>query len=93
MEENKKSKSGIIINDISDHKMIFTFIENIAFIETFDNLIKIEQKGKIAIQKFIEELKSTKIFDESNQNINDRPEDNYNKFASLLNHAQKSIFQ
>ena len=30
-----------------------------------------------------------KIFDEINQNINDSPEDNYNKFASLLNHARE----
>ena len=89
MEESKKSKSGILINDISDHKMIFTFIENIEFIEKFDKLIKIEQKGKNAIQKFVEELKSMKIFDELNQNINDSPEDNYNKFAFLLNHARK----
>ena len=56
--------------------MIFTFIENIEFIEKFDKLIKIEQKGEIAIQKFVEEL-------------NDSPEDNYNKFASLLNHARE----
>ena len=69
--------------------MIFTFIENIEFIEKFDKLIKIEQKGEIAIQKFVEELKSMKIFDELNQNINDSPEDNYNKFASLLNHARE----
>ena len=60
-------------------------------IKKFDKLIKIEQKGEIAMQTFIEELKSTKIFDEINQNINDSPEDNYNKFASLLNHLP--IFQ
>ena len=64
MEESKKSKSGILINDISDHKMIFIFIENIEFIEKFDKLINIERKGEIAIQKFVEELKSIKIFDE-----------------------------
>ena len=69
--------------------MIFTFIENIEFIEKFDKLIKIEQKSEIAIQKFVEELKSIKIFDELNQNINDSLEDNYNKFTSLLNHARE----
>ena len=41
------------------------------------------------MQKVIEELKSVKIFDELNQNINDSPEDHYNKFASLLNHARE----
>ena len=73
--------------------MIFTFIETIAFTEKFDKHIKIEQTGEIAIQKFIEELKSMKIFDELNPNINDSPENNYNQFASLLNKAGKSIFQ
>ena len=80
---------AFLINDIYDHKMLFTFIENIAFMEKFDKLIKIEQKREIAIRKFIEELKSVKISDELNQNINDSPEDNYNKFASLLNHARE----
>ena len=72
--------------------MTFTFIENIEFIEKFDKLIKFEQKCEIAIQKFVE-LKSMKIFNELNQNINDIPEDNYNKFASLLNHAREKHLQ
>ena len=29
IEETMKSKSGILINDISDHQMIFTFHENL----------------------------------------------------------------
>ena len=38
LEENLKSKSGIIISDISDHKMIFTFIENTAYVENMRNI-------------------------------------------------------
>ena len=38
LEENIKSKSGRIINDISDHKMIFTFIENTAYVENMRNI-------------------------------------------------------
>ena len=38
LEENIKSKSGIIINDISDHKMIFTFIENTAYVKNMRNI-------------------------------------------------------
>ena len=30
MDENPLSKSGILINDIRDHKMIFTYIEKTA---------------------------------------------------------------
>ena len=35
MDENPLSKSGILINDISDHKMIFTYIEKTAYVEKF----------------------------------------------------------
>ena len=41
--------------------MRITFIENIGFTEMCDKLIKIEQRGEIAIHTFIEELKSMKI--------------------------------
>ena len=35
MGENFVSKSGILINDISDQKMIFTYIEKIAYVDKF----------------------------------------------------------
>ena len=60
LEESKKSKSGILINDISDHKMIFTFIENIAFIAKFDKLIKIKQKSKM-FQKLTLQYRTVKF--------------------------------
>ena len=46
LEENIKSKSGVIINDISDHKIIFTYIENTAFIEKIDKFIKLERNNQ-----------------------------------------------
>ena len=46
LEENIKSKSGVIINDISDHKIIFTYIEKTAFIEKIDKFIKIERNNQ-----------------------------------------------
>ena len=38
IEKSKKSKSGILINDISDHKTIFTFQENLSYIEKTENI-------------------------------------------------------
>ena len=35
MDENPVSKSGILINDIVDQKMIFTDIEKIAYVDKF----------------------------------------------------------
>ena len=45
LEENIKSKSGIIINNISHHKMIFTFIENAAYVEKHEKHIKVKHKS------------------------------------------------
>ena len=89
LEENIKSKSGIIINDISDHKMIFTFIENTAYVEKHEKYIKVEHKSQTSIKNFVEELDSMKIYDKLNQNINESPEDNYNRFANLVNSARE----
>ena len=50
MDENPLSKSGILINDISDHKMIFTYIENTAYVEIFKKFIKTEKRDEISFQ-------------------------------------------
>ena len=89
LEENIKSTSGIIINDISDHKMIFTFIENTAYVEKHEKYIKVEHKNQSSVKNFVDELESMKIYDKLNQNINESPEDNYNRFAHLVNSARE----
>ena len=61
-EENIKSKSGIIINDISDHKMIFTYTENTAFIKEIDKFIKIERNNQVSTQNFVDQLRSMNIY-------------------------------
>ena len=53
--------SGILINDISDHKMVFTFQENNKYHEEYSRFVEIEKRDEMSIQKFITELK-IKIF-------------------------------
>ena len=93
LEANIKSKSGIIINDISDHKMIFTYIENTTYIEKIDKFIKIERKSQTAMVNFVEELRSMKICEHLNQNVNENLEDNYCRFAHLVNSAKEKHLQ
>ena len=93
LEENIKSKSGIIINDISDHKMIFTYIENTTYIEKIGKFIKIERKSQTAMVNFVEELRSMKICEHLNQNVNENLEDNYCRFARLVNSAKEKHLQ
>ena len=40
IEKSRKSKSGILINDISDHKIIFTFQENLSHIKKTEIYIR-----------------------------------------------------
>ena len=48
--DENKSTSGILINAISDHKMIFTHIENDSYVEKIDKYITIETKDETSIQ-------------------------------------------
>ena len=52
MDENPLSKSGILINDISDHKLSFTYIEKTEYVEKFKKFIETEKRNKISIQNF-----------------------------------------
>ena len=51
--------------------------------------MKVEHKSQTSIKNFVDELDSMKIYDKLNQNINGIPEDNYNRFANLVNSARK----
>ena len=91
IEENFKSKSGILTNQIghTDHQIIFTHHENISYIETNDKYITIEKRDEISIQNFIDELKSLNILDKLNKSIDINPNENYALFSELLNNARE----
>ena len=53
IENSIKSKSGILIYDISDHNLIFTFQENLAYIVKTEKYIYAEKYDEISMQQFI----------------------------------------
>ena len=63
IEKSIKSKSGILINDISDHKIIFTFQENLSYIEKTEKYIYTEKYDEISMQQFIIELNNLNIYE------------------------------
>ena len=63
IEEKNKSKSGILINDISDHKMIFTYYENCTYIEEIKKTVEIEVINELSLQNFVNELRALNIYD------------------------------
>ena len=44
IEDGLKSKSGILINDISDHKIIFTYEENMSYVEKMLSILRLKSK-------------------------------------------------
>ena len=68
IEDGLKSKSGILINDISDHKIIFTYEENISYmyVEKNAKCIEIEKQDELSLASFVEELI---LFDIHSQSI------------------------
>ena len=88
MDENPLSKSGILINDISDHKMIFTYIEKTAYVEKFKKFIETEKRDEISIQNFTDELKNVHIYHQLLEMNEANPEEKYEKLAAILKCAK-----
>ena len=88
IEETMKSKSGILINDICDHQMIFTFHENLSYIEKIEKYIYVEKHDEISLQQFINELNKLDIYEQLNQNIHSSPQENYEIFSKLVKYAK-----
>ena len=88
LEENVNSKSGILINDISDHKMIFTYQEHSVSKEESSNYIDIEVQNNTSIGKFITELTSLNIYDQLEKSDNGNSQENYDIFSSMLEFAK-----
>ena len=86
IEENYRAKSGILINDISDHKIIFTYQENNAYTEKSEKYVTIENMSEHSMQSFIDELQSINICEKLS--IDNSAQENYEVFSSLLTYAK-----
>ena len=82
---NDKDKSGILVNDISDHKIIFTHIEIHRHFENEDKFIDIEVNDEITGQNFINELKDI----HNELSTNNSPRVNYELFSNLVKLAKE----
>ena len=82
---NDIDKSGILVNDISDHKIIFTHIESNRHFEKVDKFIDIEVNDEISVQNFINELKDI----HNKLSTNNSPRVNYELFSNLVKVAKE----
>ena len=104
LDDAAKSVSGVLITDISDHKMIFTVHPNNSVNQKIDKFIEIENcivlycmkrvllKRVISCQwtcNFIDELASLNILDKLDKGQNIDPNNNYELFAQLIKYARE----
>ena len=80
--------SGILLNQISDHQMVFTLVENLSYVTDVPKFIDIECNDPRSMQAFIAELEDINIYDKLEQAIDSDPQKNYDCFIALLNGAK-----
>ena len=78
----EKEVSGILLNHISDHQLLFTFIENMSYIEKVPKFINIQKTDPLSVDNFIIELREQNIYDRMHQPLDTNPNDNYEIFIT-----------
>lgn len=86
IQNNDDSLSGILINDISDHKLIFTFLPNNRHIENVPKHVEIETTDELSIENFIKELKIMDLYNKLK--IVNTTQANHDIFSRLIEYAR-----
>ena len=89
IDKNTDSISGLLINDLSDHKIIFTFLNDKLCLVKVDKFTDIEKRDERSINNFINELKSLYIYDHLDKELTGDPNENYQLLSSRLNAASE----
>ena len=84
LDDAAKSVSGVMITDISDHKIIFTVHPNNSVKQKIDKFIEIEKRDQLSMDNFIDELASLNILDKLDKGPNIDPNNNYELVAQLI---------
>ena len=88
IDETSISISGLLINDLSDHKIFFTFHKNKSYLEKVNKFIEVETRDARSINNFVNELKDLNIYDQLDKQLTNDPNANYELFNDLLNNAR-----
>ena len=87
IDKTSNSISGLLINDLYDHKIIFTFHKNKSYLEKVNKFIEVEARDARSINNFVNELKDLNIYDQLDKQLTNDPNANYELFNGLLNNA------
>ena len=86
----EKEVSGILLNHISDHQLLLTFIESLSYIEKVPKFINIQKTDPLSVDNFINELREQTIYDRMHQPLDTNPSDNYEIFITLFQLAKNN---
>ena len=84
--------SGILLNHISDHQFLFTYIEKLSYIEKVPKFVDIEKTDANSLENFIQELNDMNIYDQLLKPIDSCPHENYEIFMKLIQNAKNLHF-
>ena len=73
-ERETRESSGILLNHISDHQMVFTIIENWSYVIRVPKFNEIKKNDPQSIQNFVDELEELNIYDKLQKSVNSDPE-------------------
>ena len=89
----ERESSGILLNHISDHQFLFTYIEKLSYIEKVPKFVEIEKFDVNSLENFIQELNDMNIYDQLLKPIDSSPHENYDIFMKLIQDAKNLHFQ
>ena len=88
----ERESSGILLNQISDHQFLVTYIEKLSYIERVPIFIDIEKTDANSLENFIQELNDMNIYDQLLEPIDGSPHENYDVFMKLIQEAKNTHF-
>ena len=80
--------SGILLNSISDHQMIFTYVENVSYITEVPKFIEVERSDERSMHNFVKELDEICIYEQLQPALDANPQENYDIFIKLVSSAK-----
>ena len=81
---DERESSGILLNQISDHQMIFTLLENFSYVTQAPKFVEIQTNDPESIQSFVNELDELNIYNHLQTAIDSSPDVNYHTILELL---------
>ena len=88
IDKTADASSGLITNDLSDHKITFTFHRNNSYIEKVNKFIDIEKRDEHSMSKFVNELISLDICEKLDK-LNSDPNNNFEVLPQILKYARE----